>query len=364
MGLGLSGFVWYPIPNTTLFLETLIKIAFYLNQVQFSKPIAISTGSQNLKTSKKLYDADKHCGVLCGSNDLKPCMRSLTCKKHSISLRRQVCGRSKPFNELVKELKLKKQEKQITPDLIECVMQPPPVQHQPISIPNQSSHRSSSGPSANNVPYSLCTFNSRLVNNSFPVYNYKNDLFRYVFSKTVSNFLVYNNNNNNNDMTTGDENNAVDEEVCFLNSKAELLTRKKPEPALTSTHHVQCTTNAVRQAQEPQNCANTNSFIPSPSTLSSSSSSTTSSSSLSSPLTNTNIIQQQKRYVDTDSLYKQNSVKHCMHSSDPFLNHHVVNHSTHSKYIKLPNGASIPSTMPTTSNPTMSLKMPIKMKTK
>lgn len=64
---------------------------------------AFEPSSSKAKATKflKLYDADKHCGVsVMGS---KPCTRSLTCKKHSIALRRQVEGRSRPFNELFKQ---------------------------------------------------------------------------------------------------------------------------------------------------------------------------------------------------------------------------------------------------------------------
>lgn len=45
------------------------------------------------------YDPEKHCGVRIGN--MKPCTRSLTCKTHQISLRRNVEGRSKPFDQLL-----------------------------------------------------------------------------------------------------------------------------------------------------------------------------------------------------------------------------------------------------------------------
>lgn len=47
------------------------------------------------------YDPEKHCGVIVGN--IKPCTRSLTCKTHQISLRRNVDGRSKPFDQLLAE---------------------------------------------------------------------------------------------------------------------------------------------------------------------------------------------------------------------------------------------------------------------
>ncbi|XP_037281682.2 uncharacterized protein LOC119174745 isoform X3 [Rhipicephalus microplus] len=48
------------------------------------------------------YDPNKHCGVLIGDSG-KPCTRSLTCKTHSLTLRRAVAGRRKNFDELLSE---------------------------------------------------------------------------------------------------------------------------------------------------------------------------------------------------------------------------------------------------------------------
>ncbi|XP_005092007.2 ataxin-7-like protein 1 [Aplysia californica] len=53
------------------------------------------------------YDANKHCGVKIHETG-KPCTRSLTCKTHALSLRRAVPGRSKAFDELLKEHKAAK----------------------------------------------------------------------------------------------------------------------------------------------------------------------------------------------------------------------------------------------------------------
>lgn len=49
------------------------------------------------------YDPDKHCGVAVNTSGepAKPCTRSLTCKSHSMSLRRAVIGRSKSFDQLL-----------------------------------------------------------------------------------------------------------------------------------------------------------------------------------------------------------------------------------------------------------------------
>ncbi|XP_071960911.1 uncharacterized protein [Antedon mediterranea] len=49
------------------------------------------------------YDPNKHCGV--AGEDGKPCLRSLTCKTHALSLRRKVPGRHKPLDKLLAERK-------------------------------------------------------------------------------------------------------------------------------------------------------------------------------------------------------------------------------------------------------------------
>ncbi|KAH7938228.1 hypothetical protein HPB49_021762 [Dermacentor silvarum] len=71
-----------------------------------------STGSslgKKMQRERKLlpckdreYDPNKHCGVLIGDSG-KPCTRSLTCKTHSLTLRRAVAGRRKNFDELLTE---------------------------------------------------------------------------------------------------------------------------------------------------------------------------------------------------------------------------------------------------------------------
>jgi hypothetical protein len=43
-------------------------------------------------------DLDKQCGVILPNN--LPCSRSLTCKTHSMSLKRGVVGRSQPYDVL------------------------------------------------------------------------------------------------------------------------------------------------------------------------------------------------------------------------------------------------------------------------
>lgn len=48
------------------------------------------------------YDPDKHCGVWNPETG-RPCTRSLTCKSHSLSMRRAVAGRSENFDRLLAE---------------------------------------------------------------------------------------------------------------------------------------------------------------------------------------------------------------------------------------------------------------------
>ena len=78
-----------------------------------SSPMKISTpptpggGSTSGGTSGRIdrkplreYNADKHCGVWDGETK-RHCTRALTCKSHSVLLKRKIEGRSRPFDELV-----------------------------------------------------------------------------------------------------------------------------------------------------------------------------------------------------------------------------------------------------------------------
>ncbi|KYN08299.1 PREDICTED: ataxin-7-like protein 1 [Cyphomyrmex costatus] len=69
---------------------------------------------KRLKTDRSLlkdreYDPDRHCGVL-NEETGKPCTRSLTCKAHTVSLRRTVVGRSKTFDKLLAEHRAAKEQ--------------------------------------------------------------------------------------------------------------------------------------------------------------------------------------------------------------------------------------------------------------
>ena len=54
------------------------------------------------------YDANRHCGVL-DPETKKPCTRSLTCKSHSVYLKRKVLNRSGDFDELLANHKAEKE---------------------------------------------------------------------------------------------------------------------------------------------------------------------------------------------------------------------------------------------------------------
>ncbi|KAL0123704.1 hypothetical protein PUN28_005900 [Cardiocondyla obscurior] len=69
---------------------------------------------KRIKTDRSLlkdreYDPDRHCGVW-NEETGKPCTRSLTCKAHTVSLRRTVVGRSKTFDKLLAEHRAAKEQ--------------------------------------------------------------------------------------------------------------------------------------------------------------------------------------------------------------------------------------------------------------
>jgi hypothetical protein len=61
-----------------------------------------------LPCKDRKYDADRHCGVRSAEQDA-PCTRSLTCKTHSLTLRRAVVGRSDLFDTLLNQHRLEKE---------------------------------------------------------------------------------------------------------------------------------------------------------------------------------------------------------------------------------------------------------------
>lgn len=55
----------------------------------------------NKKNEIKVLDLDRMCAVVVEGTEHRPCMRSLSCKAHSIKLKRIVPGRSRTFDELL-----------------------------------------------------------------------------------------------------------------------------------------------------------------------------------------------------------------------------------------------------------------------
>ncbi|KAJ2746362.1 Glucosamine-6-phosphate isomerase (Glucosamine-6-phosphate deaminase) (GNPDA) (GlcN6P deaminase) [Coemansia sp. BCRC 34301] len=56
---------------------------------------------RELAQARTALDLDKQCGVLSTEPDAQPCTRSLTCKTHSMAMKRSVRGRSKLFDALL-----------------------------------------------------------------------------------------------------------------------------------------------------------------------------------------------------------------------------------------------------------------------
>uniref|UniRef100_A0A1B0GM32 Uncharacterized protein n=1 Tax=Phlebotomus papatasi TaxID=29031 RepID=A0A1B0GM32_PHLPP len=78
------------------------------------------------------YDPDRHCGVPVESG--KPCTRTLTCKSHALSLRRQVGGRSVPFDKLLLEHRNSRAARSQSP-LRHPTEEPDPVDGEDSKIP-------------------------------------------------------------------------------------------------------------------------------------------------------------------------------------------------------------------------------------
>ncbi|KAK1790264.1 hypothetical protein P4O66_014174, partial [Electrophorus voltai] len=67
--------------------------------------------SRHRRVSGRIYDPNKHCGVL-DAETKRPCTRSLTCKTHSMTHRRAVTGRRKDFDVLLAEHKGRAKDKE------------------------------------------------------------------------------------------------------------------------------------------------------------------------------------------------------------------------------------------------------------
>lgn len=140
--------------------------------------------------SPKKFDPDKHCGVLLVDQN-KPCTRSLSCKKHSINLRRQVIGRSKPFSELFKTHRDEKsiQSIQSIPQSKPIIYSPSPTSTIEAQNPIETLEQQKQ-PQQQPIhprPYALCSFGARKIGNTF-VFDRKQDQIRSLFKKAVNDF--------------------------------------------------------------------------------------------------------------------------------------------------------------------------------
>lgn len=93
------------------------------------------------KTAPTQYDPDRHCGVWCDYFN-KFCVRSLTCKVHSVALRRAVVGRSKPFDQLLSEHKRAKEDQRHSKEDQDDVSEPSPHLSDRLHSPSEPSNSS------------------------------------------------------------------------------------------------------------------------------------------------------------------------------------------------------------------------------
>ncbi|GAB0096276.1 hypothetical protein DMENIID0001_117610 [Sergentomyia squamirostris] len=90
-------------PDTLESLDAILQSDHFVSNTAKVSPISgrgsRGRGRQVGNAREREYDPDRHCGVAIESG--KPCTRTLTCKSHALSLRRQVAGRSFPFDKLL-----------------------------------------------------------------------------------------------------------------------------------------------------------------------------------------------------------------------------------------------------------------------
>ncbi len=156
---------------------------------QIISPTSSSTSSKQ-KSIAKIYDHDKHCGV--SLNGSKPCMRSLTCKKHSVNLRRQVEGRSKSFNDLFKQfrdVKIRQNQEQSIVETPKIVVD---LNKEDEEVEEQKQDSYSYNNNVYPQPIAVCTYGARYLDNesNYLVWNHKQDNFRSLLSSTFNDYLT------------------------------------------------------------------------------------------------------------------------------------------------------------------------------
>ena len=153
-----------------------------------------SSKKSGTKINTKIYDPDRHCGVC--TNDTKPCTRSLSCKKHSITLRRKVNGRSRSFNDLFKQFRDNKLNDSKKASSV-VVKQEPPEKKESVKLEETVSAKinddnDTEAYSQHHLlkPISICTYGARFLDreSNYLVWNRKQDNFRSILSSAFNNY--------------------------------------------------------------------------------------------------------------------------------------------------------------------------------
>ncbi len=114
-----------------------------LQQTELKKPSPVKKSSAGRVDRKPMreYHPDKHCGVW-DNESKRHCTRALTCKSHSVLLKRKIEGRSKSFDELVAEHKAVKEAQALAAAAAEQMRAmpappPPPPPPAPVAVTTQ-----------------------------------------------------------------------------------------------------------------------------------------------------------------------------------------------------------------------------------
>lgn len=120
-------------------------------------PTTPTTGGGRVSKPLREYNPDKHCGVW-DSDTKRHCTRALTCKSHSVLLKRKIEGRSKSFDELVTAHKKAQAEAALknTPPVTTCIQVRPFTPTVSVTAPpSVASIKSPPKPSVNTAPSTM-----------------------------------------------------------------------------------------------------------------------------------------------------------------------------------------------------------------
>lgn len=142
------------------------------------KPRTTITKPKLLPCKDRKYDPDKHCGVRL-NEDAQPCTRSLTCKTHSLTLRRAVQGRRDSFDKLLVEHRLAK----------EAALRAAGVEVKPTKLQLKQQQRLQKNnqllkDNANNSVQNTSSFGNQSILNQSPVSN-SSSINKSTINKTV-----------------------------------------------------------------------------------------------------------------------------------------------------------------------------------